>query len=692
MLPVHVVQSMLKALKMNSEEARLKFPRLLQIIELYPSETLDLMTKEMMTVPCWMLIGWISQMVALLDKQEAVAVRHCIEQIAECYPQALVYALMISSESYQFEDSAIGHQQQQFVNRLRSTLEKGTAVKNFVDALQQLTNPDMIFKDWWEGVKNVLSKPSFDMKQMSNMYEEMHALLGDSNSDSHGAFRKKFIKKFAKDVENLLGPKGCKLFEKKKERGFLQKVEDLVASMCGFQKEPGNLKEYSPWLSGFKADTFNNELEIPGQYDGRSKPLPEYHAKITGFDERVKVMTSIRHPKRLIIRGDDERDHPFLVKGGEDLRQDQRIEQLFGVMNILLNHDTACAHRGLQLRTYQVIPVTTRIGLIEWMENTCTLKEFLNNAMTKEEQQMSWRPAEMFHKWLSKYGPITKTKSEVPAIQLYNWAYRKANRAETVSNFMKVLQLVPSDLLRRAFLTMSNSPEAFLSLRSHFISSHALLCVSHWILGIGDRHLSNFMVNTETGGMISIDFGHAFGSATQFLAVPELMPFRLTRQFVNLMQPLKELGLIQSIMVHALRAYRAEPDLLLNTMDVFVKEPSLDWKNFELKQLKKGGTWTENINVKEINWYPLQKVNFARRKLEGANPAAVTSEELQLGFEKDAAFAELQAVTMGTEEHNVRAKLPAAGLSVEKQVDCLLDQAMDPNVLGRVYAGWEPWV
>lgn len=24
-----------------------------------------------------------------------------------------------------------------------------------------------------------------------------------------------------------------------------------------------------------------------GQYDGRSKPLPEYHAKITGFDERV---------------------------------------------------------------------------------------------------------------------------------------------------------------------------------------------------------------------------------------------------------------------------------------------------------------------------------------------------------------------------------------------------------------------
>lgn len=32
------------------------------------------------------------------------------------------------------------------VNRLRSMLDKGGAVKNFVDALQQLTNPEMIFK------------------------------------------------------------------------------------------------------------------------------------------------------------------------------------------------------------------------------------------------------------------------------------------------------------------------------------------------------------------------------------------------------------------------------------------------------------------------------------------------------------------------------------------------------------------
>lgn len=685
-LPGHVVKMMLKALKLSSEEARLRFPRLLQLVEVYPAETLDLMVREVVNVPCWLLIGWISQMMALLDKPQATAVQHVIEEIAECYPQALIYPYMISSENYTFEESASGQRNREFVEKLKLLLDKGGVIQGFVDALQQLTNPEMLFKDWWDEVKNQLDKPNLDKKKMKHLYEEMTELLGDAKSPRFGSYRRKFIQKFSKEVEKLLGAGGSKLYERRKDKDFLQQVERMAQSMRGFQKEPGNMKEYSPWLSSFKAETLKNEMEVPGQYDGKSKPLSEYHAKITGFDERVKVMTSIRRPKRIIIRGDDERDYPFLVKGGEDLRQDQRIEQLFGVMNMILSQDTACSQRSLALRTYQVIPITSRIGLIEWMENTCTLKDFLSSRRTEQEQKTNTKPNEFYDEWISKVA------GKVDGIRRYAELYKKANRVDTVNNFRRLEQMVPDDLLKRAFVRMSTTPEAFLSLRSHFSSSHAVLCISHWILGIGDRHLSNFMINTETGGMIGIDFGHAFGSATQFLPVPELMPFRLTRQFINLMRPLAESGLIQSVMVHSLRAFRAEPDLLLNTMDVFVKEPSLDWKNFELKQLKKGGTWTESVNTKEINWFPLQKVNFARRKLEGTNPSVITSEELCLGFEKMPEYKGMLAVARGKEQHNIRARLGDKDLSVEDQVDCLLDQATDPNILGRVWIGWEPWI
>uniref|UniRef100_A0A672TW27 DNA-dependent protein kinase catalytic subunit n=1 Tax=Strigops habroptila TaxID=2489341 RepID=A0A672TW27_STRHB len=656
LFPAIVVDKMIKALKLNSREARLRFPRLLQIIERYPAETLGLVTRELSSVPCWQFIGWISQMMALLDKDEAVAVQHTVEEIADTYPQAIIYPFMISSESYCFKDTAAGCKNKEFVERIRNKLDRGGVVQDFVCSLEQLSNPIMIFQDWVEDVKNELVKAQRNKNKLKEMYEGMYKSLGNLDAPGLGLLRKRFIQAFAKDFDHHFGKGGSVLLDMKIS-DFNAITISLRSKMNKNHKEPGNLKEISPWMSEFKAEFLRNELEVPGQYDGKGKPLPEYHAKISGFDERISVMESLRKPKRITIRGSDEQEYPFLVKGGEDLRQDQRIEQLFDVMNIILSQDATCRQRNMQLKTYQVIPMTTRLGLIKWLENTCTLKEFLKNT------------------------------NVIPSL-----ICRNANRTETVKSFRSRESSVPEDLLRRAFVKMSTSPEAFLSLRSHFASSHALMCISHWILGIGDRHLSNFMINKETGGMVGIDFGYAFGSATQFLPVPELMPFRLTRQFVNLMMPVKEWGLIYSVMVHALRAYRKDPDLLISTMDVFVKEPSLDWKNSEQRQLKKGGTWIKEVNTSEVNWYPLQKVSYVKRKLGGANPATVTCDELRLGHEKSPSYNELAAVARGNADNNIRAKEPEDGLSEEAQVRCLIDQATDPNILGRVWEGWEAWM
>lgn len=70
--------------------------------------------------------------------------------------------------------------------------------------------------------------------------------------------------KYCKEVEKLLGAGGSKLYERRKDKNFLQQVDHMAASMKGFQKEPGNMKEYSPWLSSFKAEMLQNELEVPG--------------------------------------------------------------------------------------------------------------------------------------------------------------------------------------------------------------------------------------------------------------------------------------------------------------------------------------------------------------------------------------------------------------------------------------------
>lgn len=68
---------------------------------------------------------------------------------------------------------------------------------------------------------------------------------------------------------------------------------------------------------------------------------------------------------------------------------------------------------------------------------------------------------------------------------------------------------------RRSFMSLASTTESFILLRSNFVKTLATINISQYILGIGDRHLSNFMVDLDTGGLVGIDFGHAFHSATQ---------------------------------------------------------------------------------------------------------------------------------------------------------------------------------
>lgn len=52
----------------------------------------------------------------------------------------------------------------------------------------------------------------------------------------------------------------------------------------------------------------------------------------------------------------------------------------------------------------------------------------------------------------------------------------------------------------------------------------------------------------------------------------------------------------------------------------------------------------------------------------------------------------MEAVCLGDKAVNMRAREPESDLSVESQAACLMDHATDPNILGRTYGGWEPWM
>ena len=84
----------------------------------------------------------------------------------------------------------------------------------------------------------------------------------------------------------------------------------------------------------------------------------------------VDVFASKQKPKKLTLRGSDGREYPFIAKGSEDLRQDDRIERLFRAMDALLAASPAARSRGLHVRTFHVAPLSVRCGLLEYVGGT----------------------------------------------------------------------------------------------------------------------------------------------------------------------------------------------------------------------------------------------------------------------------------------------------------------------------------
>ena len=91
------------------------------------------------------------------------------------------------------------------------------------------------------------------------------------------------------------------------------------------------------------------------------------------------------------------------------------------------------------------------------------------------------------------------------------------------------------DLYRVLWLKSTNS-DAWLDRRSTYTRSLAVTSMVGYILGLGDRHPSNLMLNRVTGKVIHIDFGDCFEVAMHRDKFPEKVPFRLTRMLTHAME------------------------------------------------------------------------------------------------------------------------------------------------------------
>ena len=144
--------------------------------------------------------------------------------------------------------------------------------------------------------------------------------------------------------------------------------------------------------------------------------------------------------------------------------------------------------------------------------------------------------------------------------------------------FEHALENTPGNDLARVLWLKSRSSEVWLDRRTTYTRSLAVMSMVGYLLGLGDRHPSNLMLDRYSGKILHIDFGDCFEASMHREKYPERVPFRLTRMLVRAMEVSGIEGNFRSTCEGVMTVLRQNKDSVMAMLEAFVHDPLINWR------------------------------------------------------------------------------------------------------------------
>lgn len=206
-------------------------------------------------------------------------------------------------------------------------------------------------------------------------------------------------------------------------------------------------------------------------------------------------------PFLLTYKTKDDGKYNLIYKDGDDLRTDVLIMQMIYLMDTLMKS----LNVDLKLTVYQILAYGSSDGIMECVDDSETVQALLkeyNNKLYAYFLQLSLERAQHTDPQLKQ------TKDLQPRSDVKIGAYKDIKDPEIA---MAIQRIDPQ-------------------IMNNYLESLAGYCVITYLLGIGDRHLENLMID-KNGKLFHIDFGYAMGEDPKWN--PPL--FKLTVEMINAM-------------------------------------------------------------------------------------------------------------------------------------------------------------
>lgn len=291
-----------------------------------------------------------------------------------------------------------------------------------------------------------------------------------------------------------------------------------------------------------------------------------------------------------------------------------------------------------------MVCITSSTGVLEFVQNSMTIRDYLVDDPCEEEWRV--RRSRVPSAVPSAHRRYHKGEIDNTTILKQFARVKQESKEQKVKLYRSVKQQF-TPVMHYFFLERFFYPQQWFYSVTNFTSTLSISSIVGYIVGLGDRHLRNIMIDSATGQLIHIDFGILFEKG-RLLSVPEMVPFRLTRELVDCLGLEGVDGLLRAQMEFCLRLLRRHKDLIVTILEVFLHDPLNQWKTPTGR--------SENEVVDNVNTSAEQVLFRIENKI------------------------------MGRDMQNTES------ISVEKQVDVLLKAAMNEDNLAMMFHGWSAWL
>ncbi|KAI9050994.1 hypothetical protein LZ554_005104 [Drepanopeziza brunnea f. sp. 'monogermtubi'] len=501
------------------------------------------------SVDTWLEV--IPQLIARINQPNQrvrLSIHNLLADVGRAHPQALVYPLTVAMKSA--PNTRRSRSAMQIMDSMRQHSAKLVEQADLVS--HELIRVAVLWHELWHEGLEEASRLYFGDRNIEGMFATL-APLHDMLDQGPETLREiSFAQTFGRDLQEAR--EWCFTYRQSGDMGDINQAWDLYYHV--FRRIARQLPQLNnlelAYVSPKLLSARDLDLAVPGTYQS-GKPV----TRIMHFETTFTVISSKQRPRKLSLQGSDGTAYAFVLKGHEDIRQDERVMQLFGLCNTLMVNDTESYKRHLNIQRYPAIPLSQNSGLLGWVPNSDTL-----HVLIREYRESRKILLNIEHRIMLQMAPDYDGLTLMQKVEVFGYALDNT----TGQDLYRVLWL------------KSKSSESWLERRTNYTRSLGVMSMVGYILGLGDRHPSNLMLDRITGKIIHIDFGDCFEVAMHREKYPERVPFRLTRMLTYAMEVSNIEGSFRITCENVMRVLRDNKESLMAVLEAFIHDPLLNWR------------------------------------------------------------------------------------------------------------------